>query len=56
MIADAILVVHFAIVLFIVGGLAAVWIGAARGLALDPQPVVSLCAPRRNRVRRRRRR
>jgi hypothetical protein len=31
MIADAILVVHFAIVLFIVGGLAAVWLGAALG-------------------------
>jgi len=30
MIADAILVVHFGIVLFIVGGLLAVWIGAAR--------------------------
>ena len=29
MIADAILVVHFAIVVFIVGGLLAVWIGAA---------------------------
>jgi hypothetical protein len=29
MIADAILVVHFGIVLFIVGGLIAVWIGAA---------------------------
>ena len=29
MIADAILVVHFGIVLFIVGGLVAVWIGAA---------------------------
>ena len=31
MIADAILVVHFGIVLFIVGGLVAVWIGAAAG-------------------------
>jgi len=31
MIADAILVVHFGIVLFIVGGLLAVWIGAALG-------------------------
>jgi len=31
MIADAILVVHFGIVLFIVGGLAAVWTGAALG-------------------------
>jgi hypothetical protein len=30
-IADAILVVHFAIVIFIVGGLIAVWIGAALG-------------------------
>jgi hypothetical protein len=30
MIADAILVVHFGIVLFIVGGLLAVWIGARR--------------------------
>lgn len=29
MIADAILVVHFAVVLFIVGGLLAVWLGAA---------------------------
>jgi hypothetical protein len=29
--ADAILVVHFAIVIFIVGGLPAVWIGAAAG-------------------------
>jgi hypothetical protein len=29
--ADAILVLHFGIVLFIVGGLAAVWIGAALG-------------------------
>ena len=31
MIADAIVVVHFAIVLFIVGGLVAVWTGAALG-------------------------
>ena len=31
MIADAILVVHFAIVVFIVGGLIAVWSGAALG-------------------------
>jgi len=31
MIADAILVVHFAIIVFIVGGLIAVWIGAALG-------------------------
>jgi polyferredoxin len=31
MIADAILVVHFGIVLFIVGGLIAVWTGAALG-------------------------
>ena len=31
MIADVILVVHFGIVLFIVGGLLAVWIGAALG-------------------------
>lgn len=31
MIADAILVVHFLIVLFIVGGLVAVWVGAALG-------------------------
>ena len=31
MIADAILVVHFGIVLFIVGGLVAVWLGAAAG-------------------------
>ena len=33
MIADAILVVHFGIVLFIVGGLLAVWVGAWRGWA-----------------------
>lgn len=31
MIADVIVVVHFAIVLFIVGGLLAVWVGAALG-------------------------
>ena len=31
MIADAILVVHFTVVLFIVGGLIAVWVGAALG-------------------------
>lgn len=31
MIADLVVVVHFAIVLFIVGGLGAVWIGAALG-------------------------
>ena len=31
MIADVILVVHFAVVAFIVGGLVAVWIGAALG-------------------------
>ena len=31
MIADLLVVVHFGIVLFIVGGLAAVWIGAALG-------------------------
>jgi hypothetical protein len=31
MIADVILVVHFAIVVFIVGGLICVWIGAAAG-------------------------
>jgi hypothetical protein len=31
LLADAILVVHFTIVVFIVGGLFAVWIGAARG-------------------------
>jgi hypothetical protein len=29
--ADVVLVVHFAFVLFVVGGLAAVWIGAAAG-------------------------
>jgi Protein of Unknown function (DUF2784) len=29
--ADAILLLHFAIVLFITGGLPAIWIGAARG-------------------------
>jgi hypothetical protein len=33
MIADAILVVHFGIVLFIVGGLLAIWLGAALGWA-----------------------
>ena len=33
MIADGIVVVHFAIVLFIVGGLLAVWLGAALGWA-----------------------
>jgi len=33
MIADAIVIVHFGIVLFIVGGLLAVWLGAARGWA-----------------------
>ncbi|MDQ3027858.1 MAG: DUF2784 domain-containing protein [Pseudomonadota bacterium] len=31
--ADAILVVHAAFVLFVVGGLAATWIGLARGMA-----------------------
>jgi hypothetical protein len=31
MIADLVVVVHFAIVLFIVGGLLAVWVGAALG-------------------------
>jgi hypothetical protein len=31
LVGDAILVVHFAIVLFIIGGLLAVWMGAARG-------------------------
>ena len=31
LLADVILVVHFAFVLFVVGGLAAVWIGAAAG-------------------------
>jgi len=31
MIADAILVVHFAVIVFIVGGLVAVWIGAPLG-------------------------
>lgn len=29
--ADAILVVHFAFVMFVVGGLAAIWVGAAAG-------------------------
>jgi hypothetical protein len=29
--ADAVLIVHFAFVLFVVGGLAAVWLGAAAG-------------------------
>jgi hypothetical protein len=31
LLADGVLVVHFAFVLFVVGGLAAVWIGAAAG-------------------------
>ena len=31
LLADVVLVVHFAFVLFVVGGLAAVWIGAAAG-------------------------
>ena len=31
LLADVVLVVHFAFVLFVVGGLAAVWIGAATG-------------------------
>ena len=31
LLADAILVLHFAIVFFIIGGLIAIWIGAARG-------------------------
>ncbi len=31
--ADAVLVAHAAFVLFVVGGLAAIWIGEARGLA-----------------------
>jgi len=31
LLADIVLVVHFAFVLFVVGGLAAVWIGAAAG-------------------------
>lgn len=38
MIADAILVVHFGVVLFIVGGLVAVWIGAALGWAWIRNP------------------
>jgi len=38
MIADAILVVHFAIVIFIVGGLIAVWIGAPLGWPLVRNP------------------
>jgi len=36
--ADAILVVHFLIVLFIAGGLVAVWIGAAAGWAWVRNP------------------
>ena len=31
LVADVILVVHFAVVAFVVGGLFAIWIGAARG-------------------------
>jgi Protein of Unknown function (DUF2784) len=38
MIADAILVVHFGIVLFIVGGLIVVWLGAALGWAWVRNP------------------
>jgi len=38
MIADAILVVHFAVVLFIVGGLIAVWIGATAGWRWTANP------------------
>ena len=38
MIADVILVVHFGVVLFIVGGLIAVWIGAALGWAWIRNP------------------
>jgi hypothetical protein len=38
LLADSILVVHFAIVLFIVGGLIAVWIGAAAGWAWVRNP------------------
>ena len=38
MIADVVLLVHFAIVVFIVGGLAAVWIGAALGWAWIRNP------------------
>jgi uncharacterized protein DUF2784 len=38
MIADAILVVHFLIVVFIVGGLLAVWLGAALGWAWIRNP------------------
>ena len=38
MMADAILLVHFAIVLFIVGGLLATWIGAAFGWAWVRNP------------------
>jgi hypothetical protein len=33
LLADVVLVVHFAFVLFVVGGLAAIWIGAAAGWA-----------------------
>ena len=36
--ADALLVVHFGIVIFIVGGLLAVWIGAAAGWAWVRNP------------------
>jgi hypothetical protein len=39
MIADLVVVVHFAIVLFIVGGLVAVWLGAALGWPWVRNPV-----------------
>ena len=54
MMADVVLVVHFLIVAFIVGGLVLVWVGAALRLALGAKPLVSLPAPRRHRFRRRR--
>src|SRR6187397_965068 len=38
MLADAVLVVHAAFVLFVVGGLAATWIGLALGLAFARNP------------------
>jgi hypothetical protein len=51
MIADAILVVHFGIVLFIVGGLVAVWIGAAADWRWIANPWFRYPSPGRDRVR-----
>lgn len=40
--ADAILVVHFAFVAFVVGGLAAIWLGAALGWPWVRNPVLRI--------------